>query len=379
MTRGVVVEADTSFLGLEAAASSKWDMLIVGAGFFGLRLAAEARLAGASVLVVDQEQGPMLRASRNNQARVHRGFHYPRAYLTARRSAVGSARFMEEYPEAISSDFRSLYAIARNGSNVTPSQFEKFMSVVGVDMADCRSEIENLFVPGTVSALYETDEPAFNADMVRRSLFESCKVAGVRFLFDSNVLVSKSGPAKVYCGSSEVEIEFDKCLVASYAGIGGADSPLRDQVDLQLTEMVLVDPGDGLKGLGLTVMDGPFFSCMPWPAAGLHSLSHVRYTPHRLLDDKEREDPYGFLRNYRLSASEQIMAASQTMCSALKGARIDRSVVEIKALPKRNASTDGRPILWAIHHDRPDVAFVLGSKLDCVYDAEEYLSRFLGS
>lgn len=368
---------DSIVLRADEAANTSWDLLIVGAGFFGLRLAIAARRMGASVLVVDRDAGPMMRASRNNQARVHRGFHYPRAYLTARRSAVGSCRFMEEYPEAISSDFRALYAIARHGSHVTPSQFEKFMSVVGAEMVDCGSEMDSLFIPGTIAALYETDEPAFNADIVRDALWHSATASGVSFLFNAEATIPSSGPAQVARSGQTLDVEFRKAIVASYAGIGSQESPLRDEVDLQLTEMALVEPGAGLEGLGITVMDGPFFSCMPWPAAGLHSLSHVRYTPHRLLTQEERQDPYGFLRNYRSSAAEQILAATSAVLRPLGAARVERSILEIKAIPRQGAGTDARPILWRTQEGRPEVVYVLGSKLDCVYDAEEYLPRFL--
>lgn len=47
-----------------------------------------------------------------------------------------------------------------------------------------------------------------------------------------------------------------------------------------LTELALVEVPDRHRGLGVTVMDGPCFSLMPFPARGLHTLSHVRYTPH---------------------------------------------------------------------------------------------------
>ncbi len=35
-----------------------------------------------------------------------------------------------------------------------------------------------------------------------------------------------------------------------------------------------------LKNTGITVMDGPFFSLMPFGQTGLHSLTSVTFTPH---------------------------------------------------------------------------------------------------
>src|SRR5690606_8596617 len=83
----------------------------------------------------------------------------------------------------------------------------------------------------------------------------------------------------------------------TYAGLNtvrgdftGADTPLKHE----LTEMALVDVPEPLRGLGITVMDGPFFSLMPFPSRGLHTLSHVRYTPHCSWQDDQR-NPYDVL------------------------------------------------------------------------------------
>ena len=56
--------------------------------------------------------------------------------------------------------------------------------------------------------------------------------------------------------------------------------------------MALMQAPDVLKEIGVTVMDGPFFSMMPFPARGLHTLSHVRYTPHFSWKDEQNVDPY---------------------------------------------------------------------------------------
>ena len=72
------------------------------------------------------------------------------------------------------------------------------------------------------------------------------------------------------------------------------------QTDLkhEITEMALVKVPPVLQDLGITVMDGPFFSMMPFPARGLHTLSHVRYTPHLHWKDQGGMDPYEKLASY---------------------------------------------------------------------------------
>src|SRR5499426_4760499 len=98
--------------------------IIVGGGTYGcfaaLRLAE--LFGGANVLVIEQEADIMLRASYNNQARVHNGYHYPRSLLTALRSRINAPRFLAEFKHTIFASPEQYYAISRRQSNVTASQ-----------------------------------------------------------------------------------------------------------------------------------------------------------------------------------------------------------------------------------------------------------------
>jgi len=72
-------------------------------------------------------------------------------------------------------------------------------------------------------------------------------------------------------------------LNCTYSGINQINKASNLQIvplKHELTEMALIEMPEELTRSSFTVMDGPFFSIMPFPARGLHSLSHVRYTPH---------------------------------------------------------------------------------------------------
>src|SRR5262249_7404019 len=81
--------------------------IVIGGGTYGCftALTLAERLPGARIAVVEQEADLMRRASYNNQARVHYGYHYPRSVLTALRSRVNAPRFAAEFGAAIVSDF----------------------------------------------------------------------------------------------------------------------------------------------------------------------------------------------------------------------------------------------------------------------------------
>ena len=74
-----------------------YDKIIIGAGLYGLYAALYCAKKGQNVLVIEKEQGPFMRATYINQARVHMGYHYPRSIYTAMKSAHYFNRFNEDF------------------------------------------------------------------------------------------------------------------------------------------------------------------------------------------------------------------------------------------------------------------------------------------
>ena len=64
-----------------------YDKIIIGAGLYGLYSALFCAKLGEKVAVLEYDEGPFRRATYINQARVHLGYHYPRSYSTAVKSA----------------------------------------------------------------------------------------------------------------------------------------------------------------------------------------------------------------------------------------------------------------------------------------------------
>ena len=90
----------------QGVVSGPLDAVVLGGGFYGCTIAIFlARHYGFNVLLVEREAALMQRASYNNQARVHNGYHYPRSVLTALRSRVNAPRFAAEFGAAIVADF----------------------------------------------------------------------------------------------------------------------------------------------------------------------------------------------------------------------------------------------------------------------------------
>jgi hypothetical protein len=154
----------------------------------------------------------------------------------------------------------------------------------------------------------------------------------------------------------------------TYSGLASACIGLRTPVKRELTELVLIRPPPALVGIGITVMDGPFFSTMPFPAARAHSLSHVRYTPHGASSLAALDAPVP-LRSNRIP---MVRDASRYL-PLLANVEVIGSLFEFKVLLNRNEEDDGRPILIEESEHTPRILSIMGSKLDNIFDALEYV------
>ncbi|MCL1831223.1 MAG: FAD-binding oxidoreductase, partial [Oscillospiraceae bacterium] len=103
-----------------------YDIIIVGAGLYGLYSAIFSAKLGKTVLVLDKESHAFARATYINQARVHMGYHYPRSISTCFKSRDYFSRFVEDYGYCISNDFLQVYATSANYSYTNKKSFIKF-------------------------------------------------------------------------------------------------------------------------------------------------------------------------------------------------------------------------------------------------------------
>lgn len=357
--------------------------VVVGGGFFGLYLAEQLARRGGRVVLCERGPGLMARASRINQARVHNGCHYPRSLLTAARSRANAPRFRAEFAPAIVDDFTAVYAIARRDSKVSADQFAGCMRRVGVQLRPAPPAIQRLFASGYIEAAFVTDEAAFDAHRLRDLMAARVAAAGVEVRLNTPVTRVRAGEPGVLVETPGAIIRADHVFCCGYSGVNGPGVagglpavPLKHE----LTELALVEPPDELRGLGITVMDGPFFSCMPMPACGLYSLSHVRYTPHGSWHDSSgdyRPADVVFEHSPRVTAFQHMVRDASRYMPALSRCRFRDSLWEVKTVLPRSEADDSRPILFSADHGITGYHLVLGAKIDNVYDAWDVISARL--
>lgn len=355
-----------------------YDVLVIGGGFFGLTIAKRCAENHRSVLLVERSADLMTRASYNNQARVHNGYHYPRSVLTALRSRVNFPKFVKEYPDCIFSEFTKIYAIAEQMSKVTASQFRRFMERIGSPIQPADARVRCLFSE-RISEAFSCIEYVFDAEKLRTIAKNKALESGVRILCSSEV-ESVSADAtgleiSIHSEGENLRVRAALVFNCTYSRInevlrrsGLQPIPLKHE----MTEMCLVEPPCELRHLGITVMCGPFFSIMPFPARGLHSLSHVRFTPHYTwADDSVRSpDPYSVPATQRVRSSFAAMRQDAIRYLPLiAGCTQQGSLWEVKTMLPRSEGDDSRPILFKRLVENARLVNVMGGKIDNVFDA----------
>lgn len=361
--------------------SQNINILIIGAGFYGCEIALFLKRKGyKNILILEKENELLTKASYINQARVHNGYHYPRDFLTAYRSHENFYRFADKYSYAIDKNFKKIYAIAKVNSKTNARQFERFIKKIGSPLKKADRKYRDLFNANLIEEVYEAEEYAFDAKKLREYLQKQLIKEKIPVLFNTKVekIEKKGEHLKIYTNKKEFLADF--VFNITYAGLNyilkNSDLPLLP-LKQEITETVLIFPPKEIKGLGITVMDGPFFSTMPFPAENVYSLTHVRYTPHTYWIDMENYvDPHKLEKEYKIQSNYLYMIKDvQRYLPSLSTAKYIKSLYTLKTLLLQKEENDGRPILFAKDYYLKNFYLILGGKIDNIFDILERLNK----
>jgi glycine/D-amino acid oxidase-like deaminating enzyme len=354
-----------------------YDAVIIGGGFYGLRIALylKEQLGIGDILVIEKETGMMTRASYANQARVHNGYHYPRSVLTALRSRVNFPVFVDEYGEAVVSNFDKYYAVSKKLSKVNAKQFKEFCQKIGADIEPASTKIKDKFNPYLTDGVFKVREYAFDSWKLRDLLMNRIGKTDITHHNGEEVVRVSEAKDGVAVESDKQTYLAKRIINCGYSQLnklnrasGLALVPLKHEI----TEMCLVKLPRGMEDFSITVMDGPFFSIMPFPTRGLSTVSHVRYTPHTEWRDDgttKTHDPHGyFAANKMKSNFPQMYADVVRYIPELRGMQYVESVWEVKTVLVQSEGDDSRPILFRSDLGLNNYTCIMGGKLDNIYD-----------
>ena len=372
--------------------AEKFDCTVLGAGMYGLYAALVLLRRGCRVALVEHDEAPFMRASYINQARVHYGYHYPRSYATAIKSAHYFERFNRDFACAVNAEFKKIYAISSRYSLTNGDQFKKFCSNAGIPCVPVSSA--QWFRPAMVDGVFETVEYAYDARIICDWLMGQINeyAGNISFYFKNSVAsVESTGDRYLLSLASGDRVETGTVVNATYGSVNQVNTLFGFEsfnIKYEICEIILGTVTNNIADVGLTVMDGPFFSMMPFGKTGLHSLTAVTFTPHKTCyealprfncqKDNLRCTPDSF-ENCNTCPARPTTAYRYMSQMAKKYLRDDigftyeRSLFSIKPILASSELDDSRPTLVRELSASPRFISVLSGKINTVYDLEDVL------
>lgn len=369
-----------------------YDKIIIGAGIYGLYAGEYCGRNGEKILILEYDRQAFMRASYINQARVHMGYHYPRSYTTAKKSADYYDRFHRDYGFCIKDDFDKIYAVAQNFSWTDAKQFQKFCDDANIP---CKP-VDSLeyFKEHVIEGSFLSRESTYDAKILADNLLE--KIAQhpqTEIIYGARIhTISQKEGNYILTLEDGSEFETPFVLNATYASVNQLIAGLGfEEIDIkyELCEVILCRVNDTLKNTGITVMDGPFFSLMPFGKTGLHSLTSVSSTPHKTsyaglptFDCQLRSN--NTCSPQRLGNCNSCVAQPETSWPFMSGLakkylkdtielEYVSSLFSVKPILKTSEVDDSRPTIIRKHTENPTFVSVLSGKINTVYDLNEIL------
>ena len=341
--------------------------------------------------MLECDSTPFRRATYINQARVHQGYHYPRSISTAMKSAGYFERFNKDYAFCVNKEFDQIYATSSEYSWSNGKQFKEFCKAAGIPCEELYPG--NYFKEGMCDGVFRTREYTYDARILKDyfllelekypELVEiryGVKILGIDREIDRYIINCADG----------IKYSSKFVLNATYAGT----NQILDMVGFEkfgikyeLCEIILCDVNDKLKEIGFTVMDGPFFSIMPFGKTGCHSLTSVTFTPHTTSYEgvptfgcqKKSEGFCSHLGNCNDCPAKPVTAFPYMANLARKYMLDDykfeyrQSLFSMKPILMSSEIDDSRPTVIRKYSSNPTFVGVLSGKINTVYDLDEVL------
>ena len=263
-------------------------ILVIGAGVFGLDVAVELSKRGYEVTIFEKNDSILSGTTGNSLLRVHSGLHYPRDISTAKQSMAGYKIFKEKYTDCIRDDFKNYYAIAKQNSRTSNSEFESFADLLSFPYTKLNKNFEyaEFLAMNKLSSIYEVTEGVVDVAKLKEKFLKQIFDLSIDFrknhlvLGLNNILNHWEVNFKIeeltnpINSTTSVSSERFKYVIDStHSTNQNFFSNLHinnAKFEYQLTYMINVETQ--IPTFGLTVLDGNFITVLPLGFSGLISV-----------------------------------------------------------------------------------------------------------
>lgn len=345
-------------------------------------------------MVLECESMPFKRATYINQARIHQGYHYPRSISTAMKSAGYFERFNKDYAFCVNKEFHQIYATSKQYSWSDGRQFKLFCKAAGIPCEELHPD--RFFKKGMCDGAFLTREYTYDALILRDYFLEKLSEfhTGLKILCGITIQsIHKLQDVYAVFTADGKEYRTDFLLNAAYAGTNQILDKAgyeKFEIKYELCEIILCTVNEKLKERGFTIMDGPFFSIMPFGKTGMHSLTSVTFTPHTTSYDSMpkfscQNKSGGYCSEYHLGNCNECPVKPATAFPYMNNLarkymreeyifEYKKSLFSMKPILMQSEIDDSRPTVIKVYSKNPTFIGVLSGKINTVYDLDEVLS-----
>lgn len=370
---------------------NKFDYIIIGAGIFGMYAAKILGDKGYRVALLEYEREPFLRASYINQARLHRGYHYPRSHATVAKLVEYYDRFLNDFSFAIRNKYKSVYAISKKNSLVSSKQFQDFCNHFSIPYAEI--DPSEYFVKNKIESAFKTVEHIFDGIKIRDYFINYISdKKNIRIFFNIRInKIENNGKnyiLRIMDGSAFIAPVVLNTTYASTNQIVKKFGFKGFKIKYELCEIILCRVRRVMNDIGFTIMDGPFFSLIPFGLDNIYSLSSVLLTPH--LVSKSNLPVFSCQNMNRQCSPQQLencnfcphkpqtawKLMSQLIKSYLRSSiqiEYNKSQFAIKPILIDSEVDDSRPTLIKSFSKDPTFTTILPGKISTIYDLDHAL------
>ena len=159
-------------------------------------------------------------------------------------------------------------------------------------------------------------------------------------------------------------------------------------IKYEICEVILCSVNREIKYKGLTVMDGPFLSLMPFGSSGYHSLTSVAHTPHYTSHNKtplfkcqkqnkkctpQSLENCNFCKAQPQTSFNYMNQLAKKYFHSSTKIKFQKTLFSIKPLLLSSEVDDSRPTIIKTFSQKPTFISVFSGKINTIYDLDNYL------
>lgn len=247
---------------------------IVGGGFYGCYLAKNLS-KNNEIHLFEKNSKLITESGKNNQYRLHLGFHYPRSTKTIQQTKEGYTRFKKEFKNFIYFPKNNYYLIHKKSL----VSFDKYCKIFQKKKIVFKKvNLKNIPYLKSIhdySGAIQTNEGVIMIDKLIKSLRKEVK-SNARVKVNTKIDKIDSANGKLYFKNNNFK-NFDYIINTTYLNPNLGLTKKKFLKKYEATAMLL--PNIKIPNIpAITIMDGGFISMYP-RNNNTFSISSVKYTP----------------------------------------------------------------------------------------------------